>query len=139
MSFDPVPFTPLENNDPSPQWRETRLYQTSYLLKDYGLTANDLDHVLDDNGFLCNADPKMLLASCRPDMFPVDINSASREELLTVPGIGPVGANRIIQSRPIASEKELARMGVVLARARPFIEINGKKQTNLFSFAGVGA
>ncbi|WMW21854.1 radical SAM protein [Methanolobus mangrovi] len=139
MSFDPVPFTPLENNEPSPQWRETRLYQTSYLLKDYGLTANDLDHVLDDNGFLCNADPKMLLASCRPDMFPVDINSASRDELLTVPGIGPVGANRIMQSRPIASEKELSRMGIVLARARPFISINGKKQTNLFSFAGVGA
>lgn len=139
MSFDPVPLTPLENNEPSPQWRETRLYQTSYLLKDYGVSANDLNSVLDDNGFLCDTDPKILLASCRSDMFPVDINAASREELLMVPGIGPVGANRILQSRPIASEKELARMGVVLGRARPFIEINGKKQTNLFSFTGVGA
>ncbi|WP_406670756.1 radical SAM protein [Methanolobus sp. ZRKC4] len=139
MSFDPVPSTPLENIPSSPKWREIRLYQTSYLLKDYGLKAFDFDAVYDDNGFLLDTDPKMLLASCRPDMFPVNINSASREELLTVPGIGPVGASRIIQSRPIASEKELARMGVVLGRARPFIEINGKKQTNLFSFTGVGA
>ncbi|MDG6243126.1 MAG: radical SAM protein [Methanolobus sp.] len=139
MSFDPVPSTPLENNDPSPLWREVRLYQTSYLLKDYGLRASDLDPVLDDNGFLFDADPKMLLASCSPEMFPVDINSAGRDALLRVPGIGPVGADRIIRSRPVSSEKELSRMGVVLARARPFIEINGKKQTNLFSFAGVGA
>ncbi len=139
MSFDPVPFTPLENNDPSPLWRETRLYQTSYLLKDYGLNTNDLESVLDDNGFLPDMDPKMLLASCTPDLFPVDINSANKEDLLRVPGIGPVGASRIIRSRPICSEKELARMGVVLGRARPFIEMNGQKQTNLFSFAEVGS
>ncbi|MEZ5334447.1 MAG: helix-hairpin-helix domain-containing protein [Methanolobus sp.] len=139
MSFDPVPCTPLENNEASPLWREVRLYQTSYLLKDYGLTANDLDIVLDEDGFLPDTDPKMLLASCSPDMFPVDINTASREDLLRVPGIGPIGANRIMQSRPISSEKELLRMGVVLGRARPFIQINGKRQTNLFSFAGVVA
>jgi predicted DNA-binding helix-hairpin-helix protein len=139
MSFDPVPFTPLENSDPSPMWREIRLYQTSYLLKDYSMTANDLDSVLDDNGFLLDMDPKMLLASCNPDMFPINVNTASREDLLKVPGIGPVGANRIIQSRPISSEKELSRMGVVISRARPFIELNGKRQTNLFSFIGVGA
>lgn len=139
MSFDPVPSTPLENNEASPLWREVRLYQTSYLLKDYGLTARDMDSVLDENGFLLDHDPKMLLASCSPDMFPMNINTASRDDLLRVPGIGPVGANRILQSRPISSEKELARMGVVLGRARPFIEINGKRQTNLFSFAGVGA
>jgi len=28
------------------------------------------------------------------------------------------------------------RMGVVISRARPFIEINGKRQTNLASFMG---
>jgi predicted DNA-binding helix-hairpin-helix protein len=139
MSFDPVPFTPLENNEPSPMWREIRLYQTSYLLKDYGMKARDIDMVLDDNGFLLDMDPKMLLASCNPDMFPINVNTASREDLLKVPGIGPVGANRIVQSRPVSSEKELSRMGVVISRARPFIELNGKRQTNLFSFTGVGA
>ncbi|WP_406656148.1 radical SAM protein [Methanolobus sp. ZRKC2] len=134
MSFDPVPSTPLENIPSSPKWREIRLYQTSYLLKDYGLKAFDFDAVYDDNGFLLDTDPKMLLAQSNPERFPVDINSASMGDLLLVPGIGPVGANRIIRSRPVSSEKELMRMGVVISRARPFIEINGNRQTNLFSF-----
>ncbi|MDI3538949.1 MAG: hypothetical protein PWR29_559 [Methanolobus sp.] len=139
MSFDPVPSTPLENQLPSPRWREIRLYQTSYLLKDYGLKAFDFDAVYDDNGFLVDTDPKILLAMSHPERFPVNVNSASREELLLVPGIGPVSANRIIQSRPISSEKELMRMGIVVSRARPYIEINGRRQTNLSSFMGAGA
>jgi len=139
MSFDPVPSTPLENNLPSPKWREIRLYQTSYLLKDYGLKSFDFDAVYDDNGFLLDTDPKLLLAMSHPERFPVNVNSASRDELLLVPGIGPVSANRIIQSRPISSEKELMRMGIVVSRARPYIEINGRRQTNLSSFMGAGA
>jgi len=74
-----------------------------------------------------------------PERFPVNVNSASRDELLLVPGIGPVSANRIIQSRPISSAKELMRMGIVVSRARPYIEINGCRQTNLSSFMGAGA
>ncbi|MBN2110245.1 MAG: helix-hairpin-helix domain-containing protein, partial [Methanosarcinaceae archaeon] len=136
MSFDPVPSTPLENNPPSPKWREIRLYQTSYLLKDYGLRSFDLETVYDGNGFLVDADPKMLLAHSLPERFPVNINSASMKDLLLVPGIGPVGASRIIRSRPISSEKELMRMGVIISRARPFIEINGNRQTSLLSFVG---
>jgi len=136
MSFDPVPDTPLQNGTPSPKWRENRLYQASYLLKDYGLKASDFEVIFDDHGFLANNDPKMRLASAHPEYFPVDINSGAREELLMVPGIGPVSANRIMQARPVMSEQELARMGVVISRARPFIEINGRKQTSLVSFMG---
>lgn len=139
MSFDPVPATPLENNDPSPAWREIRLYQTSFLLKDYGLKSFDFDAVYDDSGFLLDHDPKLLLAQAHPERFPVDVNSASMAELLLVPGIGPTGARRIIQSRPLLSEKELIRLGVVVSRARPFIEINGGRQLNLASFMGAGA
>ncbi|WP_406660208.1 radical SAM protein [Methanolobus sp. ZRKC3] len=139
MSFDPVPSTPLENNEASPHWREIRLYQTSFLLKDYGLKAFDFDAIYDDSGLLYDQDPKMLLAQAHPERFPVDINSASMGELLLVPGIGPVGAKRIVQSRPLLSEKELMRMGVVMERARPFIEINGGRQTNLASFLGAGS
>lgn len=139
MSFDPVPSTPLEDRLSSPKWREIRLYQTSYLLKDYGLKAFDFDGVYDDNGFLLDTDPKLLLAMSHPERFPVNVNSANREELLLVPGIGPVSANRIIRSRPISSEKELMRMGIVLSRARPYIEINGRRQTSLSSFMGAGA
>jgi len=139
MSFDPVTATPLENNDPSPAWREIRLYQTSFLLKDYGLKSFDFDAVYDDSGFLSDHDPKLLIAQAHPERLPVDINSASMAELLLVPGIGPVGARRIVQSRPLLSEKELLRLGVVLSRARPYIEINGGRQLKLASFMGAGA
>jgi predicted DNA-binding helix-hairpin-helix protein len=139
MSFDPVPDTPLQNGIASPKWRENRLYQASFLMKDYGIKASDFDVIFNDDGFLADADPKMRLAYAHPDHFPMDINKAARDELLMVPGIGPISANRIIQARPITSEQELARMGVVISRARPFIEINGSKQTNLHSFMGVGS
>lgn len=135
MSFDPVPGTPLSSNKPSPLWREIRLYQTSYLLKDYGLRAKDLDVVLDDDGFLPDRDPKMLLAEMNRDIFPVDVNEASYQELLMVPGIGPGSANRIMKSRPIEDYVQLANIGVVLKRARPYIKVKNKVQSRLEAFA----
>lgn len=136
MSFEPVPSTPLEGRPASPKWREMRLYQTSYLLKDYGMKVSDI--IYDDEGFLPDKDPKLMLALSDRERFPVNVNSASRNELLLVPGIGPICAERIIGSRPISSEKELMRMGVVISRARPFIEINGRRQTDLSSFMEAG-
>jgi len=135
MSFDPVPDTPLSSNGPSPVWREVRLYQISYLLKDYGLKANDLDPVLDDKGFLSDEDPKVLLAQRNKDLFPVDVNEASFEELLMVPGIGPTTAHRILKGRPIEDYVQLANIGVVLKRARPFIKVKNKMQSRLEAFA----
>ena len=135
MSFDPVPGTPLSSGRPSPIWREIRLYQISYLLKDYGLRAKDLDMVLNDSGFLPDEDPKMLLAGCNKDFFPVDVNEASFEELLMVPGIGPTTAHRILKSRPIEDYIQLANIGVVLKRARPFIKVKNKQQSRLEAFA----
>ncbi|MBP2030930.1 putative DNA-binding helix-hairpin-helix protein [Methanohalophilus levihalophilus] len=136
MSFDPVPDTPLFGNTPSPQWREQRLYQVSFLLKEYGIKADDFDMVYDENGFLSNSDPKLELAKANRDMFPVDVNSASFSDLIRVPGIGPISADRILHSRPLFEEKELTRMGVVVGRARPFIRIHGKSQASLSDFLG---
>lgn len=41
------------------------------------------------------------------------LNSASHDELLAVPGIGPVTAERIIQGRPYASEDDVVGRGVL--------------------------
>jgi predicted DNA-binding helix-hairpin-helix protein len=97
MSFDPVPDTPLSGVKASPLWREVRLYQTSYLLKDYGLKPRELETVLDDHGFLPDDDPKLVLARMNRDEFPVDVNLSTYKELIRVPGIGPRTANRIIR------------------------------------------
>lgn len=136
MSFDPVPDTPLEKNIPSPKWREVRLYQASYLLKDYALSTEDFDKIYTETGNLYNKDPKVLLAQCNKELFPVDINKATLHQLLLVPGIGPISANRIIKSRPFENEQQIVRMGVVISRARPYIKINNKSQTNFSNFMG---
>lgn len=134
MSFDPVPGTPLSHRESSPLWREMRLYQVSYLMKDYGVKAKDLEPALDDRGFLLDRDPKMAMALASNDIFPVDVNNASLNELMMVPGIGPSSANRIMKSRPIESMVQLALIGVVVKRARPFIVVGGKMQTRLEAF-----
>ena len=134
MSFDPVPDTPLSSVKASPLWREVRLYQTSYLMKDYGMKYRDLDPVLDDGGFLPDEDPKIVMARLNRDLFPVDVNTASYGQLIRVPGIGPMTANRILRSRPVIDYRQLASIGVVLKRARPFIEVAGHRQTDLGAF-----
>ena len=135
MSFDPVPDTPLSGTKGSPLWREVRLYQTSYLLKDYGLKYRDLEPAMNDLGFLPDEDPKLVLARMNRDLFPVDVNLATYDELIRVPGIGPRTANRIVRGRPVPGYKQLMAMGVVLKRARPFIIVAGHRQADLEAFS----
>jgi DNA uptake protein ComE-like DNA-binding protein len=44
---------------------------------------------------------------------PIDINSASREQLKTLPGIGDVEADRIVSARPYHSKADLAERDVI--------------------------
>ncbi|MDD5083044.1 MAG: helix-hairpin-helix domain-containing protein, partial [Dehalococcoidales bacterium] len=58
----------------------------------------------------------------------VDINRATYSELLRVPGIGPVSANRIVEVRQehsINSLEQLRKMRVVTSRAVPFVWFQG--------------
>lgn len=127
MSFSPVKKTPLEKEPGAPRWREHRLYQSWFLLKQYGYRVGEFKEVLDGEGFLRNQDPKVLLAG---DLT-VDVNSASEAELLRVPGIGPLSAYRITNSEPIRSYAELKGLGVVLKRAAPYLEVAGRRQERL--------
>ncbi|MGL4400781.1 MAG: helix-hairpin-helix domain-containing protein [Luteolibacter sp.] len=59
---------------------------------------------------------------------PVDINHASRDELMTLPGIGEKTANAIIEARPYQSLEDLNRADgigpVTLAKIKPFLSIS---------------
>ncbi len=128
-AFQPIPDTPLEGHAPTPLIRENRLYQTDYLFRKYGFTFNDL--IFDAYGNLpFEFDPKMLWAQSHPELFPVELNRASRQELLRVPGIGPRSASRIVQMRRANKFREiedLARVGAEAKRAAPFILLNGQR------------
>lgn len=57
----------------------------------------------------------------KPVEHVVDINSASRKELMTLPGIGPAEADRIIKNRPYRTKAELVNKGVL--QVGPYLSI----------------
>ena len=111
-----------------PLLREHRLYQADWLLRFYGFEVKEL---LDEKNQNFNPllDPKCNWAVQHIDMFPVEVNSASYETLLRVPGIGVLSAKRILLARKTAKldYKTLKKLGVVLKRAQYFILCCGKQ------------
>ncbi len=105
-----------------PLLREHRLYQADFLMRQYGFDAEEIlsEDMPSLNPYL---DPKCNWAVNHMQEFPVDVNVASLETLLRVPGIGPVSARRIVVARRSGrlGLPELRRIGVVLKRAQHFI------------------
>lgn len=128
-AFSPIRDTPLENKEPTNPLREHRLYQASYLLRDYGFDLEELPFVEDKNLPLAT-DPKLAWAQINLADQPVEVNRAEKQTLLRVPGIGPVSAARIIRARrqkTLSDLSMLKKLGVSLKRAGPFILLNGKR------------
>lgn len=128
-AFRPIRDTPLENVRATPAVREQRLYQTDYLLRDYGFAPNEV--VYDESGNLpLEHDPKTAWALAHPEHFPLEVRTASRGQLLRVPGIGPASARRIVTERMTTQLRGLAdlrALGVVTTRAAGFLTLGGKR------------
>ena len=127
--FTPQKDTPLENQPAENPWRQHRLYQSSYLLRDYGFSLEELPFNQDGNLSL-ETDPKLAWAQQHLNHQPVELNRAEKETLLRIPGIGPVGVIRIIEARntrALKSLQQLNAMGINAKRAAPFILLNGKQ------------
>lgn len=110
-----------------PLLREHRLYQADWLMRFYGFRADELlseQHA----SFNIALDPKCDWALRHLDQFPVEINKASYEMILRVPGIGVTGARRICRARryTVLDYNDLKRMGIVLKRAMYFITCSGR-------------
>ncbi len=105
-----------------PLLREHRLYQADWLMRQYGFKAEEILSPETPN-FNPYLDPKCNWAIHHMQEFPVDVNSASLETLLRIPGVGPTSARRIVVARKNGrlGLAELRRMGVVLKRAQYFI------------------
>ena len=110
-----------------PLLREHRLYQADWLLRFYGFHAEELLSEQRPN-FNEQIDPKCEWALRHLELFPVEINTASYERILRIPGVGPKSAGRIVRARRYGSLDfdHLKKMGVVLKRAHYFITCNGK-------------
>ncbi len=115
---------------PVPLRREHRLYQADWLMRYYAFTPDELA-TPDEPWLDLEIDPKLAWALRHIERFPVEVMSASLEELLRVPGVGPVGARRILAARrsgPLSFD-DLARLKVTLKRARHFLTCNGARDT----------
>ena len=73
-------------------------------------------------------DPKVTWALRNLDQFPVEVNRASYDTLMRIPGIGAVSARRIVRQRRLSAVKfdDLKKMGVVLKRAKYFLTCSGR-------------
>ena len=97
--------------------REHRLYQVDFLLRKYGF--KDSDVIFGPAGNLSlDADPKEMWAQAHPEFYPVNVNRASRTELLRVPGLGPLTVSRILQTRRAGRLGRLEDIGRVGSRLR---------------------
>jgi predicted DNA-binding helix-hairpin-helix protein len=136
MAFTPVPSTPLSDHPSTSGIRQLRLYQASFLLRDYGYDMEEMPFLLDGNLPL-EKDPKTLWASRELSEKPVELNRADRELLLRVPGIGIKGAEAILRLRRQCSIKDLSQLrnsGIRIDRAAGYVLLDGRKPPRQLSF-----
>ena len=128
-AFHPISDTPLENKAAVDPLREHRLYQASFLLRDYGFDLEEMPFLQDGNLPL-PTDPKLAWAQQNLQEKPLEINKADRRELLRIPGIGPKNADAILAARRISKLRDitaLRRLGIVIARVAPFVLLDGRR------------
>lgn len=110
----------------APLLREHRIYQADWLMRFYKFKPNEI--VSRANPMLdLDLDPKAFWAINHIELFPIEVNKASYEELLRVPGFGPTTCHKIINARRFArlSYDSLENMHISLKRAKYFITVGG--------------
>jgi len=128
-AFTPIQDTPLENKAPTDPLREHRLYQASFLLRDYGFDLEELPFTGEGNLPL-PTDPKLAWAQINLSKCPLEVNRAGKSDLLRVPGIGPKGASAILRARRTVKLRDLSmlkKLGVIAERAAPYILLDGQR------------
>ena len=129
MAFNPVMDTPFENLPAENPWRQHRLYQASFLLRDYQFDMEDLP--FDRHGFLpLDMDPKLAWARANLVEEPVEVNIADRAQLMRVPGLGLKGVDTILKTRrknKFRHLSDLKAIGINANRPAPFVLLSGRR------------
>ena len=130
-AFSPIPdasaHLPLVQ---PPLMREHRLYQADWLIRFYGFAHDEIvpDDAANSSGMLSlDIDPKLAWALANRAQFPVNVNTAPREMLLRVPGLGVKAVTRILQSRRVRAVRlsDLQSLHVPIKKVMPFIMLPG--------------
>jgi putative DNA modification/repair radical SAM protein len=122
-AFSPFPQAPgwLPPLSP-PRVREHRLYQADWLLRYYGFSHDELT-TAEAPDLPLHMTPKLAWALRHPEVFPVDVNTAPRELLLRVPGIGYQMVKRLLRVRRHhrLELRDMKKLQVRWSEARHFI------------------
>jgi putative DNA modification/repair radical SAM protein len=127
-AFSPIPDSssklPLIR---PPLQREHRLYQADWLLRFYDFQLDEIASVTADGNLDLEVDPKLAWALVHREVFPLDVNRATREMLLRVPGFGVKTVTRILSTRRHRTLRyeDLLRMGASMKKARSFVTAGG--------------
>ncbi len=106
-----------------PLMREHRLYQADWLYRYYGFAMDEVVGATDGGMLDLDLDPKLAWALRNRQRFPIDVNSASREDLLRVPGLGVRSVDRIIDIRRLTAMRldDVAKLARSAKTLRPFV------------------
>ncbi len=138
-AFSPIPdASSILPPTAPPLLREHRLYQADWLMRFYGFGAGELTTAATPNLDL-DVDPKLSWALRNRDSFPVDVNTADKEALLRIPGVGVRSVKRILSSRRWTRLRldDLVRLRVSMSRAMPFVVTSDYFPTSVGSEAMV--
>ncbi|WP_426041289.1 putative DNA modification/repair radical SAM protein [Brevundimonas sp. TWP2-3-4b1] len=123
-AFSPIPdsSSALPLSKP-PLMREHRLYQADWLMRFYGFSAPEIGEAATEGMLDLAIDPKLAWALNQRAQFPVDVNTAPREMLLRVPGLGVKSVDRMISVRRYRTLRleDIARLCRGIDKVRPFI------------------
>lgn len=127
-AFHPIERSPLADQPAEDPTRALRLYQSDFMLRDYGFGYDELP--FDEHGLLPrDKTPKQAWAEQHLHE-PIEVNRAPRQALLRIPGIGPKSADKIIAARRQARLRDLSQLrllGVTTGWAAPYVLLDGRR------------
>ena len=120
-------YSPIPGSSPSlparkaPLMREHRLYQADWLYRFYEFSLDDILAATDGGMLDLDLDPKLAWALKHRERFPIDVNTAPREDLLRIPGLGVKSVKHILRIRRLSrldlgGVTKLARSGRTLSK-----------------------
>ncbi|WP_420391354.1 putative DNA modification/repair radical SAM protein [Acuticoccus sp.] len=137
-AFSPIPDASSALPPAAPPLeREHRLYQADWLTRFYGFELDDIRDAAPTGMLDLEIDPKLAWAIAHREAFPIDLNTAPRERLLRVPGLGVKAVDAVVRTRRYRRLRfeDLARLTPTAKRAKPFIALEGWQPARLLEAA----
>ena len=139
-AFSPIPdASQALPARPAPLEREHRLYQADWLMRFYGFAAAEILAGTTDDMLDPTIDPKLAWALRNRDRFPVDVNTAEREMLLRIPGLGVRSVAHVLRARVHGRLRlsDLQRLVGSIQRLRPFVVTADHRPVRLLDLAAL--